>query len=476
MRPSSDDTRIDDDAPTPVSDAPAILGDRYEPGQAVGHGGTATVYRAHDRTLDRTVAVKLFAPGAMGPDQRRHEYEIRTLAQLNHPGLVALYDAGSHEGRAYLVMQLVEGQTLADAIDPDEPLSAATTTTLGAVLADSLGYVHGRGVVHRDLKPANVLLDAEGHPMITDFGIARLVDTTRVTATGFMVGTAAYLAPEQVRGQHISSATDIYALGLVLLECVTGRREYPGGALEAAVARLHRPPLVPDDLPEPLGALLRRMTADDPAQRPSAVSIADALADGGQTTAVLAGAATRTTAIAPLAADRATDSDEGPLTAPWQRPTSPTEPSTAAAGATQLRRRRRLALLTAGGVGTAVAAAVLVALAMGGPDEAPSDRRPAQQAPAPVSPVEPAPTEQQDEVPAEPTNTGAEEPPPSPAAEQPPPGPLPEQVVPPLTSEQPGQTSTEPTPSEEEQTSPSLTEPEPEPGQEPTDEDDGPLS
>ncbi|MPZ65578.1 MAG: protein kinase [Pseudonocardiaceae bacterium] len=475
MRPS-DETRIDHDAPAPVSDAPVVLDDRYELGPAVGHGGTATVYRAHDRTLERTVAVKLFAPGAVGPDQRRHDYEIRTLAHLNHPGLVALYDAGSHEGRAYLVMQLVEGHTLADAIDPEDRLSAETTTALGAVLAASLGYVHGRGVVHRDLKPANVLLDTEGHPMITDFGIARLVDTTRVTTTGFMVGTAAYLAPEQVRGQHISSATDVYALGLVLLECITGRREYPGGALEAAVARLHRPPLIPDELPEPLATLLRRMTADDPAQRPSAVSIAGALADGEHGTAVVtAGAATPTEAIAPLAAGHATDSDEGPLPAPWPRSTPPPGPPTAAAGAAQVRRRRRLAVLTAGGACTAVAAVVLAVLALGGPDQAPSDP-PAQQAPAPVSPVEPTLTEQRDEVPTEPTNTVAEEPPRSPEGGQPPPGPLPGVAPPPLTSEQPPETTTEPTSPEAEQTTSSPTEPEPEREPEPDEQDDGPLS
>lgn len=460
MRPS-DETRIDHDAPAPVGDAPAVLGDRYELGPAVGHGGTATVYRAHDRTFGRTVAVKLFAPGAMGPDQRRHGSEVRTLAQLNHPGLVALYDAGSHDGRAYLVMQLVEGQTLAGAIDHEDMLSPGTTTALGAVLADALGYVHGRGIVHRDLKPANVLLDTEGHPMITDFGIARLVDTTRVTATGFMVGTAAYLAPEQVRGQDVSSATDIYALGLVLLECITGRREYPGGALEAAVARLHRPPLIPDGVPESLAALLRRMTADDPAQRPSAASVAGVLGNGEHATAVVAaGAATRTTAIAPLAAGHATDSDGGPLTAPRDPSPTPSEPAPAPAQ----RRRRRLVVLSAGGAGAAVAAVVLAVMALGGPDEAPSDR-PAQPAPAPVSPVEPTLTEQQ--APTEPTDTG-EQTPPSPEGEQPPPGPVPE-VVGPLTSEQPPETTTQPTPTETEQTTSSPDEPTDEQG-------DGPLS
>lgn len=464
MRPS-DETRIDNDAPAPVPDAPAVLGDRYELGPALGHGGTATVYRAHDRTLERTVAVKLFAPGAVGPDHRRHDYEVRTLAHLNHPGLVALYDAGSHAGRAYLVMQLVEGQTLAERIDPDDPLSPETTIALGAVLADSLGYVHDRGVVHRDLKPANVLLDTEGHPMITDFGIARLVDTTRVTATGYMVGTAAYLAPEQVRGQSISSATDIYALGLVLLECVTGRREYPGGALEAAVARLHRPPAIPDGLPEPLSGLLHRMTADDPAHRPSAASIARTLADAGSETAVVGAGGMATQAIAPLAATPATDSAE--LTAARDPAPTPPAPPPVAAGAAPARRRRRLALITAGGAGAAVIAAVLAVLGLAGSGEPPPDR-PAQQAPAPVSPVEPSPTGQQTGEPVDPTTTVDEEPPP-PEGGQPAPVPLPD-VVPPLGPEQTPQETAEPTPTETEQTTPSRTEPEPE---EPTSPDQG---
>jgi hypothetical protein len=148
---------------------------------------------------------------------------------------------------------------------------------MGTTLAGALAHVHANGVVHRDVKPGNVLLDGDGRAQLTDFGIARLVDATRVTATGLVVGTAAYMAPEQVRGEVVGPPADIYALGLVLLEAVTGRREFEGGALESAIARLHRSPVVPPSVPEPLASMVRRMTATDPADRPAASQVAAAL-------------------------------------------------------------------------------------------------------------------------------------------------------------------------------------------------------
>jgi uncharacterized membrane protein YgcG len=148
---------------------------------------------------------------------------------------------------------------------------------MGTTLAGALAHVHANGVVHRDVKPGNVLLDGDGRAQLTDFGIARLVDATRVTATGLVVGTAAYMAPEQVRGEVVGPPADIYALGLVLLEAVTGRREFEGGALESAIARLHRSPVVPPSVPEPLASTVRRMTATDPADRPAASEVAAAL-------------------------------------------------------------------------------------------------------------------------------------------------------------------------------------------------------
>jgi serine/threonine protein kinase len=148
---------------------------------------------------------------------------------------------------------------------------------LGAALADALSHVHAHGFIHRDVKPSNILLDDDDVPRLADFGLARLADGARLTRADQVVGTAAYLAPEQVRGGEITPAVDVYALGLVLLECLSGHREYEGAEIEAAVARLHRPPHVPDDLPFDLTRLLSSMTSTSPARRPSARECAEVL-------------------------------------------------------------------------------------------------------------------------------------------------------------------------------------------------------
>jgi serine/threonine protein kinase len=155
-------------------------------------------------------------------------------------------------------------------------------SVIGAGVADALAYVHGLGIIHRDIKPANILLVQirPGEPLrpkLTDFGIARIADATRLTATGTMVGTAAYLSPEQALGKPLSPASDIYSLGLVLLECIKGTVEYPGGAVESAVARLHRAPEIPEDLPKEWADLIGSMTAVEPLERPAAADIETAL-------------------------------------------------------------------------------------------------------------------------------------------------------------------------------------------------------
>jgi eukaryotic-like serine/threonine-protein kinase len=267
-----------------------VIGDRYRLESLLGRGGTAEVWRATDEALQRSVALKLVTVSG-GEDAHRVGDEARLLAKLSHPGLVPVYDAGTDDaGRPWVVMELVDGETLADTIRRGV-LPAERTAEIGARLADALAYVHGQGLVHRDVKPGNVLLGGDGRVRLTDFGIARLVDAARVTATGLTVGTAAYLSPEQVTAEPVGPPADVYALGLVLLECLTGKREYPGSAVEGALARLSRQPEIPSTLGHGWSGLLAAMTDRDAARRPTAERVATdlhALAAGGDATTVLA--------------------------------------------------------------------------------------------------------------------------------------------------------------------------------------------
>jgi serine/threonine protein kinase len=271
------DAVTDETMPFPGGGDARVFDGRYRLGPRLGGGAVADVYRAEDERLSRPVAVKLFR-GDAAEQLQRHEAEMRTLAALEHPNLVSVYDAGTTEDthQPYLVMQLVEGHTLADELR-DGPLPGERAARYGAALADALGYVHAQGFVHRDVKPANVLLADDGRVHLADFGIARLVDAAHVTRTGEVLGTPAYFAPEQVSGEPVGSAADVYSLGMLLLECVTGRRAFEGTAMEVAMARLARDPEVPARLPAPWQRLLRAMTARDPAHRPTAPQVADAL-------------------------------------------------------------------------------------------------------------------------------------------------------------------------------------------------------
>ncbi|RSM73841.1 serine/threonine protein kinase [Kibdelosporangium aridum] len=253
-----------------------MLADRYRIDELLGTGGMADVYRAWDTRLHRSVAIKMFRPQADDTARSRFDKEVRTLATLSHPGLVSVYDADTTQQQPFAVLQLIEGQTLSHRIS-EGPLSVAEVRALGAQLADALGYVHANGVIHRDVKPSNVLIDSDGTVYLSDFGLAQLIGASRVTQADMLVGTAAYLAPEQVRGEEVDGRADIYALGLVLLECLTGEREYPGNEIETAVARLHRPPTVPEDLPPDLHRLLTLMTSLTARRRPTAVQCAEAL-------------------------------------------------------------------------------------------------------------------------------------------------------------------------------------------------------
>lgn len=271
------------------------LGRRYRIDGVLGQGGTGTVLAATDLRLRRPVALKVFPlDGVAARDISRYAGEARVLAGLSHPGLVALLDVGADQtpdgaSLAYLVMELVDGVTLRQRLDAG-PIEAVEVADIGRQLAEALGHAHAAGVVHRDLKPANILLaheavlsgDAEAprtSAKLADFGIARALEgvVTGETVGDRTLGTASYLSPEQALGRSLGAASDVYSLGLVLLECLTGRRAFPGEALSSSLARLLDPPDVPADLGPTWCSLLAEMTASDPVMRPSTAEVADRL-------------------------------------------------------------------------------------------------------------------------------------------------------------------------------------------------------
>lgn len=263
-----------------------VLGGRYRLGEVVGRGGMSSVFRAVDESLGRDVAVKVFRPGVA--DRARQDAELGVLATLDHHGLVGLLDAGFVDGdggqQRYLVMPLVTGQDLEQRLTGG-PISPRHVAEIGYDMAEALEYIHEHGIVHRDIKPSNILLvdygdgSSRAHARLTDFGIALADEADRLTAEGVTTGTAAYLSPEQARGGDIGPASDVYALGLVLLQCFTRRREFPGSLVESAVARLTRDPVVPEPLPDHWRDALRAMTAREPGDRPVGEDLVHLLRD-----------------------------------------------------------------------------------------------------------------------------------------------------------------------------------------------------
>lgn len=284
-----------------------ILGGRYVLVDRIGAGGMGRVFRARDEVLRRDVAVKIFfADRTDEAEPARRMSEARALAALDHPSLVTLYDARLDTGdHVYLVMELIDGPSLQRRIEQG-PVATAEVAGILSDLAGALAVVHDAGIVHRDVKPSNVLLrptrgtDRGFEAVLADFGVAHLVDATRLTTPGTVIGTAAYLAPEQVRGEPPRAASDVYALGLLAIEALTRLHPFGGGSLqETLLARLARQPDVPTTLGYAWRSLLVAMTANDPDVRPTAADVserASALADGLGGTALETGPVTVTVA------------------------------------------------------------------------------------------------------------------------------------------------------------------------------------
>jgi serine/threonine-protein kinase len=250
----------------------ALLANRYRLDERVGGGGMGEVWRATDQVLDRTVAVKVVRPALLEEAgfAERFLAEARIMATIAHRGVVAVHDYYSDSARAFLVMEHVPGEALSRTLQRLRRLDPARTMAIVAQAADALQAAHGKGVVHRDIKPGNLLVrTADDAVVLTDFGIARSAASTPLTATGAIVGTPSYLAPEQVLGMPASPRSDVYALGVVAYECLAGRRPFDGeNPFEIAMKRVREaPPPLGDDLPPGVVAVVDRALAADPDQR-----------------------------------------------------------------------------------------------------------------------------------------------------------------------------------------------------------------
>src|SRR5947209_19104280 len=207
-----------------------VFSNRYEIQRGIARGGMAEVYLARDQLLDRPVAVKvLFAEYARDPSfVERFRREAQSAASLNHPNIVAIYDWGQERGTYFIVMEYVRGRSLREVVQVNGPFAARRTAEIGAEIAGALEFAHRNGVVHRDVKPGNVLVTADGDIKVTDFGIARAGTSEALTQTGAVMGTAAYFSPEQAQGLPVDGRSDVYSLGVVLYEMVTGKPPFAG--------------------------------------------------------------------------------------------------------------------------------------------------------------------------------------------------------------------------------------------------------
>ena len=279
---------------------------RYVLESRIATGGMGEVWSARDTVLDRPVAVKVLKSEYADDPlfRQRFETEARHAAALQHPGIASVYDYGasslddgSSTPRPYLVMELVEGQPLSALLRPGAPLDPEAARDLLAQAAEALGVAHAAGIVHRDVKPANLLVTPDRRVKVTDFGIARAAEGMALTQTGEVMGTPAYISPEQAEGGTATAASDVYALGVVAFECLTGRKPFTADSpVATAIAHIRNPvPELPGSVPADLAGVVRRSMAKDPAAR---------FADGAALARALRepGSAAAATAVAPVVA------------------------------------------------------------------------------------------------------------------------------------------------------------------------------
>jgi len=256
-------------------------------GEVIGRGGMGTVYSATDLTLDRVVAVKVLPPAVADQDLAsiaRFKREARAAASLAHPGVVAVFDTGADDGTHFIVMELVSGRSLAAILREEAPLDPARAVEITGKVADALAAAHAAGVVHRDVKPSNLMVAEDGSIRVLDFGIVRLMDGTAITQTASVLGSAAYMSPEQALGKRVEERSDIYSLGCVLYALLAGR---PPFAAEAAAAIVNQhvnadpQPLRMTNrlVPPALEALVMQMLTKSPAARPSAAQLGNLLSE-----------------------------------------------------------------------------------------------------------------------------------------------------------------------------------------------------
>jgi serine/threonine protein kinase len=380
-------------------------GRRFRLESRIATGGMGEVWRATDTTLGRTVAVKLlkqeYADDATF--RSRFESEAQHAAALHHPGVAAVYDVGegtSGDGpRPYLVMELVDGQPLSALIRPGQPLDPEATRDLMAQAADAIGAAHAAGIIHRDVKPANLIVTPDRLVKITDFGIARATEGMALTQTGQVMGTPQYLSPEQAQGGRATPASDVYSLGVVTFECLTGRRPFTGESpVATALAQIREPvPPLPASVPRDLAAVVTRAMAKEPGER---------FTDGAAYAAALRSPATAAAAVPPPVLPLTTETQVLPAAATagpgtLATPVPPPRPSRTGRGAPWLW------LLLALAVAAAVVALIWVASQGDDPDQQTEEPRQPQSSAqdSPSETVEESPTETPEETP---TDTEAE--------------------------------------------------------------------